>query len=407
MKKTISKYINRLLLACAAVMMTLMFACEQEESLPAPIITEVRNYEAAPNDTLINEMVAGQWVVIHGNNLAQVAQVTFGGIQANINQTFLTDGNIVVQIPFIPFQSVPLEELNKVSAVNAGGSYTYSIDFVIDSPVITGVSYEFPSEGDSVYIYGSNFFYVEEVTFAGAAISEYGLSEDGTSIGFKSPALSQSGPVTVETGSGSYTTFLNVNDPAGMLCDFDDINTYGWGANISNSSTTFPGNKGNYAILSNNGLNAGNSSWWEGGRSINTNAVQWIPEDKLDDPVGEYAFKFEINVPEQWNGTSLIVLKDFNWAYVARYEPWNLGNNKTTPFTTKGNWITVTIPFSEFRNKPNGGKDGAGESVGSLKDLLGDSGNGSINIFSVNDSSQSSAPMNIAVDNIRIVKIAE
>ncbi|WP_310107735.1 glycan-binding surface protein [Algoriphagus sp. 4150] len=402
-----SKYINRLLLACAAVMMTLMFSCEQEDSVPAPLITSVRNYEAAPNDTLITEIVTGQWVVIHGKNLAQVAQVTFGGVQANINQTLLTDGNIVVQIPSIPFQSVPLEELSKVTVVSAGGSSTYSIDFVIDTPLITRVSYELPSEGDSVYIYGSNFFYVEEVTFAGATISEYRLSDNGTSIGFKTPALNQSGPVTVETGSGSYTTSLNVNDPTGMLCDFDGVNTYSWGANISNNSTIFPSNRGDFAVLENNGLNAGNSSWWEGGRSINTEAVQWVPEDKLEDPVDDYAFKFEINVPGQWNGTSLIILKDFNWDYVARYEPWNLGSNRTAPFTTKGNWITVTIPFSEFRNKPNGGKDGAGESVGSLKDLLGDSGSGSINIFSVNDSSEAAAPMNIAIDNIRVVKIAE
>lgn len=407
MKKTMSKYINRLLPASAAVMMILMFACEQEDSLPAPLITSVRNYEAAPNDTLITEMAAGQWVVIHGKNLNQVAQVTFGGIQASINQTFLTDGNIVIQIPSIPFQSVPLEELNKVTVVSAGGSSTYSIDFIIEPPVITRVSYELPSEGDSVYIYGSNFYYVEEVTFAGATISEFGLSDDGTSIGFEAPALSQSGPVMVETGSGSYTTSLNVNDPTGMLCDFDDVNTYSWGANISNSSTTFPSNKGNYAILSNNGLSADNSSWWEGGRSINTDPVQWVPEDKLDDPVDDYAFKFEINVPGQWNGTSLFILKDFNWGYLARYEPWNLEGDKTAPFTTNGNWVTITIPFSQFRNKPNEGKDGTGVSVASLKDLLGESGSGGINIFTVNDSSQPAAAMNFAVDNIRVVKIAE
>jgi len=404
MEKT--KYMNRLLLACAAVMMTLMFACEQEDSVPAPLITSVRNYEAAPNDTLITEMVAGQWVVIHGKNLSQVAQVTFGGIQASINQTFLTDGNIVVQIPSIPFQSVPLEELNKISVVSAGGSYTYSIDFAIDAPEISRVSNELPSEGDSVYIYGSNFFYVEEVTFAGATISEYELSDDGTSIGFKAPVLNQSGPVTIATGSGSYTTSQNVNDPIGMLCDFDDVNTFSWGASISNSSTTFPYNRGNYAILSNNGLSGGNSSWWEGGRSINTNGVQWVPEDNLDDPVGDYAFKFEINVPGQWNGTSIFILKDFNWGYVARYEPWKLADDQTAPFTTNGNWVTVTIPFSQFRNKPNGGKDGTGESVGSLKALLGESGSGGINIFTVNDSSDPAAAMNFAVDNIRVVKIA-
>ncbi|MBC9796626.1 glycan-binding surface protein [Sinomicrobium weinanense] len=403
MEKT--KYMNRLLLACAAVIMTLMFACEQEDTMPAPLITSIRNYEAAPNDTLITEMVAEQWVVIHGKNLSQVGQVTFGGIRASINQTLLTDENIVVQIPSVPFQSVPLDELNKVTVVSAGGSYTYPIDFAIDPPVITRVSYELPGEGDPVFIYGSNFFYVEEVTFAGATISEYELSDDGTSIGFMAPALDQSGPVTVKTGTGAYTTSFNVNDTTtGMLCNFDDVNTFDWGAGISNNSTTFPGNRGNYAILSNEGLSADNSSWWEGGRSINTKGVQWVPEDKLDDPVGDYAFKFEINVPGQWNGTSIFILKDFNFDYVARYEPWKLGDDQAAPFTTNGNWVTVTIPFSQFRNKPDGGKDGTGESAESLKALLGDSGNGGINIFTINDSSEPAAAMNFAIDNIRVVR---
>ncbi len=382
-----------------------MLACEKEDTVSAPVITEVRNYEASPNDTLITEMVAGQWVVIHGKNLSQVGQVTFGGIQASINQTLLTDENIVVQIPSVPFQSVPLEDLNKITVINEGGSYTYSIDFVIDPPGIIRVSNELPNEGDPVFIYGINFFYVEEVTFAGATISEYELSDDGTSIEFRAPPLDQSGPVTVETGAGAYTTSFNVNDTSGMLCDFDDVNTFDWGASISNNSTTFPGNRGNYAILSNNGLSADNSSWWEEGRSINTKGVQWVPEDNLDDLISDYAFKFEINVPGEWNGTSLFILKDFNWAYVARYEPWKLGEDQTVPFTTNANWVTVTIPFSQFRNKPDGGKDGTGESAESLKALLGDSGNGGINIFTINDSGQPAPAMNFAIDNIRVVRM--
>jgi hypothetical protein len=406
METTTYKYMNRLLLACAAVMMTLMFACEKEDVMPAPVITEIRNYAPSPNDTLVQSLQPGQWVVLTGYNLTGATQILFNGIPATVNNGLFSDKHAVVQVPeVIPFPLVPAELLNTVQYVTNLGLTTYSFNISAPAPTITSISNENANIGDVVFVYGTNLFLLTKLSFAGTEITEYSSSPDGTFVSFILPELTGSGPVVAENNTGGYSTPFNVNDVTGMLCNFDDVNTFSWGASTSNSDATFPGNRGYYAILQNNGLNAGNFSWWEGGRSINTNGVQWVPEDKLNDPIGNYAFKFEINVPGQWNGTSLFILRDFNWSYVARYEPWSLENNRTAPFTTDGNWVTVTIPFSEFRNKPDGGKDGTGLSAGSLKDLLGDSGSGGVNIFTVNDSSEPAAAMNIAIDNIRVVRI--
>jgi hypothetical protein len=205
----------------------------------------------------------------------------------------------------------------------------------------------------------------------------------------------------ITTKSGTSSTPFNVNDPTtGVLCDFDNINTFSWGTGTDNSSTNFPGNRGNYAVLSNDILSGGNGNWWESQRSINTNAVQWVPVDSLTLPIDQYAFKFEINVPGAWTGTSIYVIKDYTFDYMARYEPWQGTNATVSPFTTKG-WRTVTIPLSLFRSN-----DGKGSAPASLTTLLGSSGNGAVNIQTKNFSASPSASgLKAAIDNIRVVKI--
>lgn len=401
------KYINRWLLASVAVFLILLSACnEKEDGLHAPVITEIRNYAPSPNDTLVQSIQPGQWVVLTGRNLARASQILFNGESAVLNNGLFSDKFAVVQVPeVIPFPLVPEELLNTVQVITDQGMTTYSLNISAPAPTITRVSNENANVGDVVTVYGTNLFLLNRLSFGGLDVLEYTSSSDGTFISFVLEELSGSGPVIAENNSGKYTTAFNVNDPTGTLCNFDDINTFAWGASIEDNNPLFPSNRGKFAVLQNNGLNPGNFSWWEGGRSINTDPVQWIPEADLSDAVSEYAFKFEINVPGDWEGTTLLILKDFNWGYVARYEPWRISSSRTSPYTTEGNWVTVTIPFTEFRNKPQGGKDGAGETVPSLRTLLGDSGNGALNIFSVNDSSDPASAMNIAFDNIRVVKI--
>nr|WP_240915367.1 glycan-binding surface protein [Chitinophaga oryziterrae] len=291
--------------------------------------------------------------------------------------------------------------LNTIRYVTKQGTTTFTFNIVAPSPTISSISNENANEGDSVYIHGLNLFFINELTFAGTTITDYTAATDGTAIGFVLPALTQSGPVVIDTKSGIVSTAFNVNDPTtGVLCDFDNINTFSWGTNTDNSSVNFPGNKGYYAVLSNDILPGGDGNWWNSQRSINTNDVQWIPVDSLSLSTDQYAFKFEINVPDAWSGTSIYVAKGYSFDYIARYEPWQGDNATITPFTTKG-WHTVTIPLSTFRDN-----DGKGTAVANLTTLLGSSGNGSVNIQTKNFSASASASgLRAAIDNIRVVKI--
>lgn len=385
-----------------AVAYILLCGCKKDTS-NNPVITGVRSYLPEPGDSVLNSLEPGQWVVLLGHGLKGATQISFNGVPASFNSALFSDTSAAVQVPaVIPFPSVPAELLNTIRYVTPEGATIFTFNIVAPAPTISSVSNENATEGDSVRIYGLNFFFIKSISFAGTPITAYAGSADGTSVGFVLPALTQSGPVIITTQSGSDTTVFNVNDvTTGVLCNFDDINSYSWGAtSTSNSNSLFSGNRGYYAIMTDPVLNANDWSWWNGGRSINTNGVQWVPVDSLNAPVGSYAFKFEVNVPAAWNGGSIYVVKDYNTAYVGRYEPWKDANGNTSNFSTAG-WTTVTIPLSAFLTN-----NGTGTAASSLSDLLGSSGAGSVNIWLINNSPSATATgFNAAFDNIRVVKI--
>lgn len=395
-------YRSLLFLALAMAFAWMQSGCKKEVTKGAPVITSVRNYAAAPADTLVNDITTGQWVVLIGHNLKNAVQISFNGIPASINSAMFSDTSATVLVPaVIPFPSVSAENLNTIRYITREGATTFTFGIVAPPPTITAVSNENANEGDSVYIHGLNLFFIKEITFAGTPVTSYAAADDGTFIGFVLPPLTQSGPVVVNTKSGMVSTPFNVNDATtGVLCDFDKINTFSWGTGTDNSSVNFPGNRGNYAVLINGILPAGDGTWWDWQRSINTNDVQWVPVDSLSLPLDEYALKFEISVPDAWSGTSIYIIKGFAFDYMARYEPWQGTNGTVSPFITRG-WRTVTIPLSRFRSN-----DGKGSAAASLTALLGSSGNGAVNIQTKNFSASPSASgLRAAIDNIRVVKI--
>jgi len=136
MSKILYNRIYRLLLFVLAAVCMLP-ACKKDMTGP-PVVTSVRNYAASPNDTIVQTVNPDQWVVIEGRNLNNVTTVLFSGVSAAINATLLTDKNIVIQIPSIPFQSVPRDKVNEITVISEGGMATYKIN-VIGAPIITHV----------------------------------------------------------------------------------------------------------------------------------------------------------------------------------------------------------------------------------------------------------------------------
>jgi hypothetical protein len=389
---------------------SMLAACKKTSST-GPVLTGVRSYAAAPYDTVLTSLTpAGQWVVLEGHGLKDAEQILIDGIPLTFNFGLFSDTSAVVQLPtVIPFNTVPAADQNTIKYITASGSTTFTFNISVPPPLVTTISNEMAAPGDSVRITGANFFLISNLSFAGVTVSDYNVSSDGTSIGFVAPQTTAGAPLIITSKSGTYTSPFNVEDSiTGVLCNFDNVMTFQyWSASMSNSSVTFPGNRGNYAIFNTGGpLSNGDGSWWNGGRSINCNSAQWVPVARLGDTVGNWAMKFEISVPSAWNGISIFFVKDGNWGYLARYEPWKASNGATSPYTTTG-WQTVTIPLSMFLTTPSGAKDGTGVSASSLTVLLGSSGSGGVNAYVMNDGAAALSPTGLyaGIDNIRVERI--
>lgn len=398
MKNIIYKHIRLLSTLSIILIITSMTSCNNDDNASGtgPVITEIRNYAASPNDTLVNKVIPGQWIVITGKNLKSATGITFNGVPAEFNAGLFSNTYAAVQVPsVIPFPSIPADKLNKIVYTTSVGTTTVSFNIAAGPPAVVSISNENPVQGDVVTIFGTNFFLIKEINFGGKIITDYTAAVDGKSISFVMPNVTTGAPLSIVTASDTVTTTFNVNDvTTKSLCNFDNVNTLAWGCGTSNSSVDFPGNHGYYAVLNHGILGPNNNVWWDWERSINIKPGQWVPVENLTEPVADYAVKFEINIPGDWNGSTIQITR--NYDFYAKYEPWKK-DDKIVAYSTKGKWVTVTIPLSYFK------KDGAQAS--SLTELLGASGSGEFHIQAVSGSKATVTGLRAAVDNIRVVKI--
>ena len=210
----------------------MLWACEKDEANP-PVITEIRNYAASPDDTLITTLTTGQWVVISGSNLSEVSQVYFAGTPAFVNQALLTDGSVVIQVPDVPFASVPRDKLNEVSVVSSGGTASYEVQ-VTGPPIILYIrNYEAsPNDtiinsiapGQQINIIGYNLRNALKITFQDIdndSLNDVVLSSiiytDTSAIvtahtDFSSAGLLRANKVSYTTSFGT-GTYMNYDDP--------------------------------------------------------------------------------------------------------------------------------------------------------------------------------------------------
>jgi hypothetical protein len=393
-----------LLLLLAAAVLLMQYACKKENAGgKAPKIERIRAISPAPDDSVLTSAVPGQYVVLQGNNLASTTQVLFNGFPAAINTALFADNNLVVIVPTIAWDSIPEGKLNTVEVVSPGGSDSYQFTITAPLPTVKSLSNEMAKAGQTLVINGDNFYGVTKVIFPGDIEVDDPAVSGITRITLTVPSgITESGPIRVVGQYGTGVSILLFNDyTTGMLTTFDDGN-YSWGAyEITDNATLFPDNMGSYAhIAVTGGVGAGDFAWYDGIRSVNTNTITWIPSDHLGDPLASYALKFEMSLKQPWSGGSFYIVKDYDWTYLARYEPW--ANNGGAPVTTNG-WVTAVIPLTQFKTNANG-LDGTGSPAANLATLVGD-GTGSLSVMLVNSGSANSGPIDIAFDNFRIEKI--
>jgi len=191
MKKLLNNRISHLLFLSMILIVTMLVSCNNDDLNGAPVITAVRNYAPAPNDTLVTTIVPGQWIVIHGNNLKDATQIKFNGSPAQFDAVLFSNNKAVVQVPSsLPYNNLDPDIVNTIQYTTNAGTTTYKFNVSAPPATITGNSMTAATTvGDSVYIYGTNLFLIEKLTIAGVDISPLKTADDGSSVGFLLPEI--------------------------------------------------------------------------------------------------------------------------------------------------------------------------------------------------------------------------
>ncbi|GGI24467.1 hypothetical protein GCM10008119_12800 [Pedobacter mendelii] len=391
------------------VVLALQTACKKTNNEQPPVITKLRAITPAPNDSTLTKVGSGQNVVIQGSNLKTVSAVYFSGFPATFNSALVGDDNFVVTVPSILFSSIPKGQENTIRLVTKFGETSFTFPISPPPPVVSSVSNEYTLPGQTITLYGQYLYLITNITFPGGADGTNIVSKsDGTSCTVTVPSSATSGDIIVKTQGGS-TAYSSYNDKVtGMLCNFDDINSYSYGASVISDQTLYPGATGKYARMFTGAISAFNYAWYDPNRSINLNDVQWVPQANLADPVSSYVLKFEISVKEPWGGGGLMIRRsEGSWLYLARYEPWKA--IAPVPFKSD-TWYTVTIPLTQFKTKTSNG-EGTGTSAPTLNDLIktattvNNTGKGPLVFMYINDTATPvTTKFDVAIDNIRIVR---
>ncbi len=92
----------------------------------SPMISRIRNYVAAPKDTVVNTIVPGQTINIVGYNLKKATKIAFQGVDASLAGVIYTDSSVIVKVPGSFTGADPLLA-NKITYGTAVDTTEYSI----------------------------------------------------------------------------------------------------------------------------------------------------------------------------------------------------------------------------------------------------------------------------------------
>ena len=368
-----------------------------------PTIQYIRPASLSSSDSLLVEAFPQTNICIVGSNLTSIQQMYFNDKKAILNTSFITDNTLIVQVP----SDIPDEVSDKIYMITQNhDTLTWDFHVVIPAPQVTQMSCEYAAPGSVATITGSYFIddpnVPLEIVFPDGKKAEIkDINASRSAVTIVVPECTTEGQLTVTSIYGSGKSSFHYLDTRGMLFDFDTPNAVS-GAVLGNHGWHNQKIETDETALSGNFLRLGDptveldeeGAWNDGNFSFEYWPGNWQdPENYAGDGIrltdlvdfSDYAnmsYKFEMLVPKAnpWaSGAMQIIVggvtkismgsagvKDidgntlagcnntyFNNDELPRgiYRPWEA----TGSFDTADEWITVTLPISDFKYSMNGG----------------------------------------------------
>jgi len=347
-----------------------------------PKVVDIRYAE---KDVHIDQAYMGEIICLLGSNLTSVQQMYFNDQAATLNTSYITDNTLIVDVP----GNMPDVTTNKIYLINKDLDTT-AVDFKVlpPNPVLSSMSCEWAEEGQTVTLKGKYLFAPLTISFPGAEVDESTITYvSSTEITCQVPAGAQPGYVNLTTESGTARSAFQYKDTRNMLFDWDGkygeahATGYGWRAGMihSDGQDSWSALDGNYLYFGGATIGPGpREVWAEDQYCVNywpdvDNPGNGWNELNLNEEFAEYiaeygvsglSLKFEVIIPSStpWTASALQIMftrtSDVScWGNctnafyyndeMPRYvwEPWvDAGGS----YTTEDEWITVTVPLSDF-----------------------------------------------------------
>ncbi|MDR0824449.1 MAG: glycan-binding surface protein [Prevotella sp.] len=306
----------------------------------------------------------GQLLRLEGSGFAGVQKVYINGYNVMFNPVYVTDNNILVQIPRgTPTMDAADDVRNTIIMEKGSIRYIYSFDIRDAAPSITSISHTMPVAGDVITIYGSGLQGVTSVVFPGDVTVTTGIvsdDEDGKFCTVTVPAgvSNDGGAIKIISANGGAYSPSYFNFKKGLIQNFDDVNNYSWASNMDGSAVLSsviptsgdgPKSQNNYQCFNTDGKTIatnGDVRYW-------TNSADWPSALLSVIPAGtstsNCGVQMDIYVEGVWNsGVIRMVMADGSGTerYCMIYRPW-YKDAAVVPFENPGCWFTITLPFSD------------------------------------------------------------
>ncbi|MBO4624209.1 MAG: hypothetical protein J5646_01780 [Bacteroidales bacterium] len=386
-----NKYIGILVgLAFLSSCTSIDYPDRYKETSGVPTVHFVRY---ADKDVIISQAAMEETICIVGENLTSIHDIYFNDQPAVLNTSYMTAHTLVVAVP----KSLPTVQDDKMHLITRDSSVVlYDFKVLPPAPKVLSMSNEWAKAGEKVTISGSYLFPPLTVQFPGAAEVEVAAST-GSSFEVVVPEGSQPGKIKVTTASGTAQSIFQYKDSRGMLFNFDNTVApapHGWhSAVIETDDTAISGNflrfgDPNVTLDAEGGWNDANFSfeYWPGDWD---DPVTYADSPRLTDFAdfsawNTMALKFELYIPSSnpWKagamqliigGVDVItgggegvldiygkVTAGANNKFIsgdgvpqaprALWIPWKDSGS----YDTGDQWITVTVPYTEFNKKSDG-----------------------------------------------------
>lgn len=374
-----------------------------------PTIYYVRPIKASAADSLLTGAYLGNSICIVGDNLRSVYKMMFNDQEAILNNSYITDHTLLVDVP----KALPGEVTDKIYFINkAGESVTYDFEVLVPAPSVTTMSCEYAPIGSEAVIYGDYF-----VDDAGSPLS---VKIGAQNCNIKSytqatitvvipEGVAQNDPVVVETVNGKTKAPFQWCDTRGMMFDFDGVTglgNHGWHPQVIEEDETSL--SGKFLRLGDPAVTLSEDASWDDGHfSFEYWAGSWDTPQNITSGEGialfnlvdfkkyeNMALKFELSIPaaNPWKaGAMQVCFEGFDKvsiagdsgsltggypidgyevvaganAFVFNNEKGDLGSwgralyrpwASTGSYDTSGKWITVTLPINSFTFDKDGKK---------------------------------------------------